>query len=199
MKVNILVFHLILKLLKNNFTYEKDYGPGHDDLEDGASYEARFVFTGLQAGESQVTVCAQSPIMESYELLYKAVVDADLNVTLTPEATISYLMLWRAGDGNSWYFILSREQGAYYLTRDDTQEPYQVDASVGDQLYQIFDRYDVGSWNGFTGSQHAAHGEQFMLEIRLTDGTYVSARGGFVYPDHYQDVMEKIVGILDRY
>ena len=176
----------------------RDYGAVSDEPIDGASYTASFTFSGLKAGTTKVTVSAQSPIMESYELLYTASVDQNLNVTFTPEITVSRLLLFRNTSEEDWYFILTREMGEYFLTRDDAEPPYQIDASVGDKIYKILDRYDVQSWDGFSESTHG-RGEQFLLEIRLTDGTTISARGDFIYPDNYQEVMKQITKILDKY
>ena len=92
----------------------RDYGAVSDEPIDGASYTASFTFSGLKAGTTKVTVSAQSPIMESYELLYTASVDQNLNVTFTPEITVSRLLLFRNTSEEDWYFI---------LTRDDAEPP----------------------------------------------------------------------------
>lgn len=64
---------------------------------------------------------------------------------------------------------------------------------------QIFDEYDLSQWDGFDKSnQYVLDGEGFWLEIRLTDGTTVSARGENAFPRNYYQVMDRMQEILEK-
>ena len=49
---------------------------------DGAGYDVIFEFTGLQQGETKVTIFARSPIADNFDAVYMVNVDQNLNVTM---------------------------------------------------------------------------------------------------------------------
>lgn len=49
---------------------------------DGAGYDVIFEFIGLKQGETEVTISARSPIADNFDVVYKAKVDQNLNVTM---------------------------------------------------------------------------------------------------------------------
>ena len=55
--------------------------PNHEEL-DGAGYDIIYTFTGLKAGETNMTVSEESPIMDNYDAVYKITVDDKLNVEI---------------------------------------------------------------------------------------------------------------------
>ena len=181
-------------------TYEMkyDYGDQPDDEPiDGASFDMVIIFQGLKPGTTGLTIACSSPIADNYDLLYQASVDESLNVTLTGEQMISRFLLSRSGKEIDDYYVLEFTEGECFLSADG--ESFQkVDKAVMSALYDVYEAYDVASWDGFSESTHAAQGEQFLVEIRLTDGTSVRAIGDFVYPDHYFEVMEKWSQILHQ-
>ena len=50
---------------------------------DGAGYDVIFEFTGLQQGETKVTISARSPIADNFDAVYTVKVDQNLNVTMS--------------------------------------------------------------------------------------------------------------------
>ena len=74
----------------------------------------------------------------------------------------------------------------------DGEEPdyvFPVDSSVLEEVRRLLETYDVGSWNGFKGSNRMAlDGESFGLYVEFTDGTTIQAYGTNSFPPHYQEV-----------
>ena len=74
----------------------------------------------------------------------------------------------------------------------DGEEPDYVcpaDGSVLQEVKSLLETYDVGSWNGFKGSNRAAlDGESFGFYAEFTDGSVISAYGTNAFPPHYQEV-----------
>ena len=84
----------------------------------------------------------------------------------------------------------------YRVSIDEGEErPFSTGAV--DELMNAIDTYDVASWDGFSESDYnVLDGESFRLEIGLTDGTSVLARGDNAFPDNYDEAMEQIWRIL---
>ena len=98
-------------------------------------------------------------------------------------------------------FLNEGEDGPEMVWYDSMGDPIievGISKSEWDDVKKLAGECDVASWDGFSESTHAAQGEQFLVEIRLTDGTSVRAIGDFVYPDHYFEVMEKWSQILHQ-
>ena len=66
----------------------RKYAKSNHEKLSGAGYTETFTFKGLRAGETKLTVSAQSPITGNTDTQYIAVVDDTLHVTLTKETTV---------------------------------------------------------------------------------------------------------------
>ena len=175
----------------------RDYGPGDHELEEGAHYTAVCTFTGLRPGTTAVTVYGRSPIMENDDALYDAAVDEALNVTLTPRRALSTLFLYRSGEIYYNSYNIAREPDGYTVSVNDG-DPQPIDAGAMDDLRRVVDQYDMESWDGFRESvPFVLDGESFWLEIRLTDGTHILARGDNAFPENYFPAISEMQAILD--
>ena len=178
-------------------TSRREYGR-RDELETGSAYTEIITLTGLKPGSTRVMVCGRSPIMENDDFIYTATVDEKLNVTLESERRISTFFLTRNGDIKYDTYNISWCKDGYYLSINDEGGRY-IDTDFADSLMQIFDEYDLSQWDGFDKSnQYVLDGEGFWLEIRLTDGTTVSARGENAFPRNYYQVMDRMQEILEK-
>ena len=180
-----------------SYTFQWDYGPNHDELEDGSPYDAIFTFAGLKPGATTVYVYGRSPILENDDAIYTATVDEHLNVTLEAQRRISTFFLYR--DGENYYdtYSITHEPDGYHVSVNDTGEQRIDDATV-DALMAVIDAYGLEAWDGFNESQrYVLDGETFWLEVRLTDGTFIQARGDNVYPENYGSAMHLFDGALN--
>ena len=89
--------------------------------------------------------------------------------------------------------IRRTEQGAeIVLELWEGEEPdyiFPVEPSVLEEVRALLETYDVGSWNGFKGSNRMAlDGDSFGLYVEFTDGSTISAYGTNSFPPHYQEV-----------
>ena len=176
---------------------EASYDYGGDALEvvDGAAYTLTFTFTGLKPGSTTVWVYGRSPVMENDDALYTAEVDDSLNVTLTAVRAISTLFLYRSSSDDSYH--VTHERDGYLVSVSDG-EARPIDDAPMAALAQVVDAYDLARWDDFGESrQGVAHGESFWLEIGLTDGTRILARGQNAYPEDYFPAMDAMQAILE--
>ena len=177
-------------------TSVRDYG-ARDELEDGSPYRMIFTFTGLKPGTTGVNIYGRSPIIENDDASYTAVVDEELNVTLRAERAISTFFLYRNGEINYDSYQIIREQDGYYVSVNDG-EGQSMDSEAADALMRIIDEYDVARWDGFDESEeNVLDGEGFWLEIALTDGTSITARGENAFPENYFPAISRIQETLD--
>ena len=89
--------------------------------------------------------------------------------------------------------IRRTDQGAeIVLELWDGEEPdfvFLADASVLQEVRKLLETYDVGSWNGFKGSNRAVlDGESFGFYVEFTDSSMISAHGTNSFPPHYREV-----------
>ena len=176
---------------------ERDYGPGDHSLETGSTFEQVFTFTGLKPGTTAVAVWGRSPILENDDRLYTATVDAALNVTLTAERAISTFFLSRTGDIHYDSYSITREPDGYRASVNDG-EPQAIDGAVVEALARAVEEYDLARWDGFRESREfVLDGESFWLELRLTDGSHISASGDNAFPEGYFPAISAIQDILD--
>ena len=177
-------------------TSVRDYGE-RDELEDGSPYRMIFTFTGLKPGTTGVNIYGRSPIIENDDASYTAVVDEDLTVTLRAERALSTFFLYRNGEINYDSYRITREQDGYYVSVNEG-EAQSMDRETADALMQIIDEYDVAQWDGFDASEeHVLDGEGFWLEIALTDGTGILARGENAFPENYFPAIGRMQETLD--
>ena len=77
--------------------------------------------------------------------------------------------------------------------------PESLDPRLIAELQEVIQSYGLESWDGFHESDpYVLDGEGFWLEITLTDGTRVLARGDNAFPEHYFDAMGEMWEILTR-
>lgn len=174
----------------------RDYGENRNELEDGATYRAIITLTGLRPGRTIVHVHADSPIAGHSERLYTAMVDGTLRVTLKSQRKISSLFLFRKGKNVHYTYRIHYLQDGYYATVNDGEEQ-RMDTASADALMEAVEEYDVMSWDGFHETKaYARKGESFWIELTLTDGTHMQARGDDAYPEHYLPAMNAMHDIL---
>ena len=179
-------------------TGERDYGEPSEEPIDGASYWMIFTFSGLKPGTTTVSVYGRSPISENDDSIYTAVVDEDLNVTLKAVRSISTFFIYRDADISCNTYKISLSMDGYRVSVNDGEEQYIDEKSV-EALMDVIDKYNVEEWNGFSESErHGPVEESFLLEVRLTDGTYIRARGDNVFPENYEPAIKEMQEILDH-
>jgi len=180
------------------YTSKRDYGAERDELETGSPYWMIFTFTGLKPGTTTVSVYGRSPIIENNDSIYTAVVDENLNVTLKSVRKISTFFMYRDADIDYNTYSVSYGQDGYHVSVN-YEEEQKIDEESVDALIAVIDEYGVERWNGFSESErHGPVEESFLLEARLTDGTYIWARGDNVFPENYEPAINKMQEILDN-
>ena len=168
----------------------------HADEIDGASFDFIVSFTGLKPGSTTAAVFGRSPILENEDSLYTVTVDEALRVTLTPVRALSSLFVYRNGEIYYDSYRITLEKDGYHVSvSDGPAQPFSTGAA--EALMQVIDAWDVVSWDGFSESRrYVLDGEGFWLDLALTDGTRISARGDNAFPEHYFDAMGEIWDIL---
>ena len=125
--------------------------------------------------------------------------DEDLHVTLTPVRKISTFFVYRMGEIYYDSYRISMEEDGYYVSVSD-RKAKRFAPEDAEALTEIIEKYDIASWDGFSGSRkYVLDGQGFSLEIRFTDGTRVDARGDNAFPEHYFDAIGDIWEILEKY
>ncbi len=180
------------------YTRQRDYGSDRHLFETGSPYQEYFIFSGLKTGSTKVTIFASSPIIDSYEMVYQADVNENLEVTLTAARSISRFELYLHGEMAPRYYSVYMLQNEPYLSVRDNENYRRIDQKTVDDLTGVFEAYDVASWNGFSGyNGYVLDGEGFRLEIYLNDGSYISATGDNSFPEHYHEVISQWEEILN--
>ena len=115
------------------------------------------------------------------------------SVPITEVQKISFSQQGMARAAITNRIIRRTDQGAeIVLELWDGEEPdsvYPTDASVLQEARELLETYDVGSWNGFKGSNRAVlDGESFGFYVEFTDGSTISAYGTNSFPPHYREV-----------
>ena len=170
----------------------------HAEELDGASFDFVVTFTGTKPGSTTVSVLGRSPILENEDHIYTVEVNDALHVVLTPVRKISTFFVHRSGEMAYDTYRITFNGDGYSLSVNDTAEqPFSEEDT--DALMRVIEAYDIASWDGFSGSRkYVMDGESFWLEIGLTDGTNVLARGDNTFPEHYFDAMDEMWEILTR-
>lgn len=101
-----------------------DYGELPEEPIDGATYQVVCTFTGLKTGRTDVTISAFSPIEDPYEMVYDAVVDENMNVTLT---NIQIPVLRLEANGNTFRARLADNSSADDLLEKLSEGPITID------------------------------------------------------------------------
>ena len=85
------------------------------------------------------------------------------------------------------------------ITEEDAPV-YEVDKEITKKLEAILNKYSVGSWNGFSKSDHnVLDGDSFSLYLRTEDDDTVEASGYMKWPKNYEEVKEEIISFFDKY
>ena len=170
----------------------------HADEIDGASFDFVVIFTGTKPGSTTASVHGRSPILDNEDSVYTVEVDEELHVVLTPVRKISTFYVYRCGEIAYDTYRINMNGDGYSVSVNDTREqPFSTEDA--DALLQVIEAYDIASWDGFSESRkYVLDGESFWLEIGLTDGTSVLARGDNAFPAHYFDAIGEIWDILTR-
>lgn len=175
----------------------RDYGE-RQEAEASSAYTVTFAFTGLSPGSTRVAVEGRSPILENDDYLYTATVDGDLNVTLAPVREISTFFLARNGEIYYDSYAIARGEDGFLLSVSDG-EPREIDDASAAALMDVVEKYGVEGWDGFDESmEYVLDGEGFTLEICLTDGTHILARGDNAFPENYFPAIGKMQEILEN-
>lgn len=117
------------------------------------------------------------------------------SVPITEVQKISFSQQGMARAAITNRIIHRTDQGAeIVLELWDGEEPdsvYPTDASVLQEARELLETYDVGSWNGFKGSNRAVLGmvKASVSTLNFTDGSTISAYGTNSIPNrHYREV-----------
>ena len=122
------------------------------------------------------------------------------SVPITEVQKISFSQQGMARTAITNRTIRRTDQGAeIVLELWDGEEPdsvYPADASVLQEVRELLETYDVGSWNEFKGSNRMAlDGESFGFYVEFTDGSVISAYGTNAFPPHYQEVYSALLNL----
>lgn len=85
------------------------------------------------------------------------------------------------------------------ITEEDAPV-YEVDKEITKKLEAILNKYSVGSWNGFSKSDHnVLDGDSFSLYLRMKDNNTVEASGYMKWPKNYEEVKGELISFFDEY
>ena len=122
----------------------------------------------------------------------------DGNLPDSEERTLSWFWYTYGGYAMGHSYEVFRLGEDWYLCTDEAPSR-RIDDSVAETVMQIILKYDMTSWDGFHGNDlYVLDGEDFGMEIALSDGTDVSATGSNDFPDHYYDAAGEIRELLDN-
>lgn len=97
-------------------------------------------------------------------------------------------------------FTLTRaEEGTQVCLEIAYEDEYlhMEDAKLMDQVREILETNDVGSWNGFHGNNSMVlDGGGFSIYVKFTDGTTLSASGENNFPANYQTVASELTELI---
>ena len=115
------------------------------------------------------------------------------SVSITEVQKISFSQQGMARAAITNRIIRRTDQGAEIVLElwdgEEQDSVYPTDASVLQEARELLETYDVGSWNGFKGSNRAVlDGESFGFYVEFTDGSTISAYGTNSFPPHYREV-----------
>ena len=108
-------------------------------------------------------------------------------------ADIRYKFLYDAKDNK----YLITKKGLY--KDEDNSKTIEVDKEFYDKLESIIKKYNVNSWDGFSGSnKDVLDGDSFSLYIQYNIGS-VSASGYMKWPKNYREFKSEIMELYDPY
>ena len=120
--------------------------------------------------------------------------------------TLSFLHYrYTAGSGpDAWGELsISRENGVYTaeVKLDGGPESLRRSVTVEEEtvrkIEELFRRYEVGNWNGFSSSsRNTADGDSFSFTARMENGDEIAARGYGKRPAHYAEVAQNLKSLM---
>lgn len=76
---------------------------------------------------------------------------------------------------------------------------FEVDKPLCEELENILNKYNVGSWDDFRKSDpNVLDGNSFSLSIVTKDKKVISASGYMMYPKNYREVKSEIEGLFSK-
>lgn len=152
---------------------------------DAAAGTVTCAFAGMRPGTTTLSVVFGSGGAEGPSALYRAEVDPALNVTLTPARALERFWYIHGGSMVAQKYEVFTLGGDYYLCKNnDPSQP--LDRAVVEALTALIEACDLASWDGFRETAAGVlDGEDFHIEIALSDGTSVNASGSNAFPPGY--------------
>ena len=128
-----------------------------------------------------------------------------------PLELTSFSFWHTASFANDCYqFTVTRQESGCLLSAEElfsggrVAEAVAVEPSVLEQLGTVAGKYRVDLWDGFDeNNKHVMDGSSFTLEMTLSDGRTVTARGNNCFPDRYSEVYSELhplyESLMERY
>ncbi|MBQ7725692.1 MAG: hypothetical protein IJT66_00955 [Clostridia bacterium] len=107
------------------------------------------------------------------------------------------------GGNNFHYRVTEKDNRVLFAYRfmefpDLKETQMAVDRDVLEQLNQLYLRYRLAAWNGFSKyHQHVCDGSAFSLQITFRDGAVLCADGRNVFPPRYHEFCAAMKALLD--
>ena len=178
------------------YSVRSQYDYPEDPQPPGSGYTKTYTFTGLKPGPTTVTVSARSPIAENYDAVYQVTVDKDLNITLNRTVAFSKYELTRISEDGLRRYQIVMLNHEYFMSVDEG-EFRRIKTETADALYRVYEEYDLYLWDGFDEAlPEVDDGEGFSLNIVLSDGTHIHAKGDNAFPESYYDAADEMEEIL---
>ncbi|MBO4734308.1 MAG: hypothetical protein J5662_07515 [Clostridia bacterium] len=106
--------------------------------------------------------------------------------------------------GNNYSYGVSDKNGAVTFTykairrRDLGETEITVDNSVLDRLNQLYYKYRIAAWNGYSKyNSRIRDGKAFSLYIKFKNGKSLHAGGTNAFPARYGEFTEEMKSVLD--
>ena len=86
-----------------------------------------------------------------------------------------------------------------YGVSNDNAMKKSVDSEFLKKIENLFQKYEVGRWNGFNGNnKYVLDGDSFGLYVIMNDGSRVEASGYMKWPRNYSDVCNELDFIFEE-
>lgn len=87
-----------------------------------------------------------------------------------------------------------RLENAYW----DEEYEHMEEKVLMEQVREILETYDVGSWNGFSDTNSMVlDGESFYIAVKFVDGTELLASGSNSFPPNYKSVVSELKELIE--
>ena len=86
-----------------------------------------------------------------------------------------------------------------YVSEDEYKK-IEVSSEVVNKLESILNKYSVSKWDGFNGNnKNVLDGDSFHFNVKMKDGSSVSASGYMKWPKNYSEVSAEIKSLFSIY